>query len=122
MALKAGTLTDFDDSMAKAMEDALAVLWQAKTGESLTAAAQEDRRLLFIAIAQGVVKHLKDNAGPTFDVSVSVEQTGPWITSSGSTTSGDLQSVDVSQDNASGNKLQSAGTGTVTINTTGDLY
>lgn len=96
MALKAGTLTDFDNSMAKAMEDALGVLWLAKTGEPLSSAAQEDRRLMFIAIAQGVVKHLRDNAGPAFDVSVNVEQTGGGITS--------------------------AGTGVVTINTTGTLY
>ena len=40
MALKAGTLSDFDNSMAKAMEDALGVLWLAKTGQPLTSAAQ----------------------------------------------------------------------------------
>lgn len=124
MALKAGTLTDFDNSMAKAMEDALGVLWLAKTGQPLASAAQEDRRLMFIAIAQGVVKHLRDNAGPAFDVSVNVEQAGAWVTSSGTTgsTTGHTHSVDVTQDNAASNKVQSTGTGTVSINTTGDLY
>ena len=124
MALKAGTLEDFGNSMAKAMEDALGVLWLAKTGEPLTSAAQEDRRLMFVAIAQGVVRHLKDNAGPAFDVSVNVVQAGAWVTSSGSTTtiSGHAHSVDVTQDSATSNKVQSTGTGAVSINTTGDLY
>lgn len=122
MALKAGTLTDFDNSMAKDMEDVLGVLWLAKTGQPLTSAAQEDRRLMFIAIAQGVVKHLKDNAGPAFDVSVNVEQSGDWVTSSGATTTGHTHSVDVTQDNVASNKVQSTGTGVVTINTTGTLY
>jgi hypothetical protein len=122
MALKAGTLTDFDNSMAKAIEDALGVLWLAKTGQPLTNAAQEDRRLMFIAIAQGVVKHLKDNAGPAFDVSVNVEQTGSWVTSSGTVTNGHTHSLDVTQDSTAGNEVQSTGTGVVTINTTGTLY
>lgn len=122
MALKAGTLTDFDNSMAKDMEDALGVLWLAKTGEPLSSAAQEDRRLMFIAIAQGVVRHLKDNAGPAFDVSVNVEQTGPWVTSSGTATDGHTHALDVTQDSTAGNEVQSSGTGVVTINTTGVLY
>ena len=73
MALKAGTLADFDNSMAEDMEDALKVLWLEKTGQALSSTGQDDRRLMFIAIAQGVVKHLKDNAGPAFDVSVNVD-------------------------------------------------
>ncbi|HHM05332.1 MAG TPA: hypothetical protein ENJ19_06265 [Gammaproteobacteria bacterium] len=122
MALKAGTLTDFDNSMAQAMEEALAVLWQEKTGQPLGSAGEEDRRLMFVAIAQGVVKHLKDNAGAAFAVSVNVEQTGPWVSASGQTTSGHNHTVAVTQDNVVGNKVQSSGTGTVTLNTTGTLY
>jgi len=122
MALKAGTLTDFDNSMAKDMEDALKVLWLEKTGQVLSGAGQDDRRLMFVAIAQGVVKHIKDNAGPAFGVSVAVEQTGPWVTSSGTATDGHTHSLDVTQDSGAGNKVQSSGTGTVTINTTGTLY
>ncbi len=125
MTLKAGTLTDFDDSMAEAMENALANLWLAKTGQALPSATQEDRRLMFIAIAQGVVRHLKDNAAGAFDVSVSVNQDdGPLVSSSGTTGSSGAHthSVAVTQDGGSGNKVASSGSGSVSINTSGDLY
>lgn len=123
MALKAGTLTDFNGSMAEAMEQALDALWHARTGEHLPSATEEDRRLMFVAIAQGVVKHLKDNAGAAFGVAVSVEQTAASISSSGATTSGGHNhTVSVTQDNASGNRVQSTGDGTVSIGTTGELY
>ena len=122
MALKAGTLNDFDNSMAKAMEDALRALWLEETGQPLSDAAQTDRRLMFVAIAQGVVKHLKDNAASGFDVQVQAEQTGPWVTSSGSVTNGHTHSLDVTQDNVAGNRVQSAGSGTVAINTSGTIY
>jgi hypothetical protein len=54
--LYAGTLADFDDSMAKAIEDALDQLLG-----PLPSAPQKlvnDRRALFIAISQGVINHL----------------------------------------------------------------
>jgi hypothetical protein len=123
MALKAGTLTDFNGSMAEAMEQALDAIWLARTGEHLPSATEQDRRLMFIAIAQGVVKHLKDHAGAAFDVAVSVEQTGTWVNSSGNTTSGGHNhTVAVTQDSGDSNKVRSTGEGTVSINTTGDLY
>ncbi len=54
--LYAGTLGDFNDSMAKAIEDALVAL----TGPLPSAPAKvvDDRRKLFIAIADGVISHL----------------------------------------------------------------
>lgn len=54
--LYAGTLTDFDDSMASAIEDALADL----LGPLPTAPEKvvHDRRALFIAISRGVINHL----------------------------------------------------------------
>ena len=54
--LYAGTLADFNDSMAQAIEDALNAL----TGPLPTAPQQvvDDRRKLFIAISQGVINHL----------------------------------------------------------------
>jgi hypothetical protein len=55
--LFAGTLTQFDDSMAKAMEDALAALMGPLP--SAPAKVVEDRRALFIAISRGVIEHLK---------------------------------------------------------------
>ena len=121
MALKAGTLTDFDDSMAEAMENALATLWLAKTGDPLPAATQEDRRLMFVAIAQGVVRHLKDNAAGAFDVSVSQDDS-PLVSSYGTTSTSGAHNhtVTVNQNSGAGNKVQSSGT--VSINTSGDLY
>jgi hypothetical protein len=55
--LYAGTLTDFNDSMAKEIEDALARV----LGPLPSAPEQlvNDRRALFIAIADGVLRHLK---------------------------------------------------------------
>lgn len=61
MAIKAGTVTDFAGSMAEAMEEAMEQEYLAVKGEPLSSQGQEDRRLLLVAIAQGVVRHLKDN-------------------------------------------------------------
>ncbi len=64
MAFKAGTKTgntnEYAGSMAAAMENAFLREWPAIMG---SAAPQPDNqiRLLFIAIAQGVLRHLKDN-------------------------------------------------------------
>jgi hypothetical protein len=54
MSLKAGTTTDFDGSMAAAIKDA----WDGVRGDTPTS---EQMRLLFIAVAQGVINHLKQN-------------------------------------------------------------
>ena len=56
--LYAGTLTDFNDSMAKEIEDALADL----IGPLPSAPKKlvNDRRALFIAIANGVINHLQN--------------------------------------------------------------
>lgn len=53
----AGTLLDFDDSMAQAIENAL----NAVSGPLPSAPQKivDDRRKLFIAIANGVINHLK---------------------------------------------------------------
>jgi hypothetical protein len=55
--LYAGTLDDFNDSMAKDIEDAMATL----LGPLPPAPPQlvRDRRALCIAIANGVIKHLE---------------------------------------------------------------
>lgn len=54
MALKAGSTADFGNSMAEAMQKA----WDSVRGETPTS---EQVKLLFIAIANGVVEHLKNN-------------------------------------------------------------
>jgi hypothetical protein len=96
MKLKAGTLDDFDDSMAKAMEHAFETIWLEQKGCALSEASRDDRRMLFAAVAQGVVKHLQTTASATFQVDVTVEHTGSSSTS--------------------------VGEGTVALNTEGDLY
>lgn len=68
MQIKAGTVSDFTGSMAQAMEEAMKKEYQAIKGEPLPDMGVEDRRMLFAAIAQGVVRHLKDNVD-AFDVS-----------------------------------------------------
>ncbi len=57
--LKGGTVSDFAGSMAEAMEQALAREWQALKGADLPAEGRDDRRLLFAAIATGVLSYLK---------------------------------------------------------------
>jgi hypothetical protein len=61
MSLQAGTVANFANSMAEAIENAMEQEYKAVKGEDLPTTGQEDRRLLFAAIAQGVVKHLNDN-------------------------------------------------------------
>jgi hypothetical protein len=67
--LYAGTLANFNDSMAKEIENSLAALMG-----PLPLAPQklvEDRRVLFIAIANGVINHLKNKQAAvevTFDI------------------------------------------------------
>jgi O-methyltransferase involved in polyketide biosynthesis len=59
MSLKGGHVSDFDKSLAAAIEQALVDEWLAVKGQSLPAQGQDDRRLLFVAIAQGVLRYLK---------------------------------------------------------------
>ncbi len=61
MALKAGTVGDFSDSMAEAMEDALKAEYLIVKEEALPESPDEDRRLLLVAIAQGITRYLKSN-------------------------------------------------------------
>lgn len=61
MAIKAGTVADFPNSLAEAMEDALKAEYLAVKGESLTDQGLEDRRLLLVAVAQGLTRYLKSN-------------------------------------------------------------
>ena len=69
MSLKAGSINDFVSSMASAMENAFTTEWgNAMTGDAPPANNQS--RLLFVAIAQGIVNYL--NANPdAFKVIVS---------------------------------------------------
>lgn len=76
MALKAGTVQQFDDdSMAAAMENALEKEWRRFKGFGLPDGyMQVYWRMLFVAIAQGVVWHLKEQLGDSLSIDVDVQQ------------------------------------------------
>ena len=57
-ALKAGRHEDIAGSMAAAIEAAMDDEWQHAHGESLPGVGQEDRLILFKAIARGVLGYL----------------------------------------------------------------
>jgi hypothetical protein len=59
MALKAGTVASFAGSLAEAMDNAMKTEWQAVKGAPLPSQGEEDRRLLFAAISQGLFVFLK---------------------------------------------------------------
>ena len=121
-----------ENSMAQAIEDALEDVYEKVKGKTFPSAGKDDRRLLFVAIAQGVIKHLQENANDAFDVTVTVDQqteTGPWIKSSANTgtqftNSGDPAGThrhhvtvtqDTTQPDGSDNKVKSEGFGKVKI-------
>ncbi len=58
-ALKGGSVADFTDSMAEAIEQALENEWQANHGTSLPADEDYGRRIMLSAIASGILNYLK---------------------------------------------------------------
>ena len=61
MALKPGTITDYDNSMAQAMEEAFLAEWKNAMGDADSPEPNNQMRLMFVAVAQGVVRHLHEN-------------------------------------------------------------
>jgi hypothetical protein len=60
--LKAGRVTDFENSMAAEIEAAMRTEWHSVKGYDLPApAGEEDRKILFVAVARGVLKYLTDH-------------------------------------------------------------
>ncbi|MCC7174002.1 MAG: hypothetical protein IT159_02305 [Bryobacterales bacterium] len=57
--LYAGNFSDFADSMAGEMEKAFGELLAEKGKAPLDSRGEDDRRMLFIAIARGVIRHLQ---------------------------------------------------------------
>ncbi|MBE9586608.1 hypothetical protein IM792_19320 [Mucilaginibacter sp. JRF] len=69
MALKSGNNNDTNGSMAKAIEDAFLENWPGIMGNAAPE-SNKQMKLLFIAVAQGVVKHLVAHP-EAFEISVS---------------------------------------------------
>ena len=89
-AATVGIPAEFANSMAQAMENALNDLLQQEGRDPLTTAnttATRDRRMMFVAIARGVVNHLVANADafrveendgtPISNHRIDIEKTGP---------------------------------------------
>jgi hypothetical protein len=75
MALKAGSVADFGGSLAEAMDNAMKTEWQAVKGVALPSQGQDDRRLLFAAIAQGIFVFLKAHEDELMN-NISLEDVG----------------------------------------------
>jgi hypothetical protein len=58
MALTAGTIGSFSGSMAEAIETAFNNTWPYAMGNQPVPAANNQTRLLYVAIAQGVIDYL----------------------------------------------------------------
>ena len=136
MPIKAGTVADFAGSMAEAMEQALAEEYHNVKGEALPGMGQDDRRMLLSAIAQGVVRHLKDNLDAFILSSEVTQVTGepdaPLMASDNdaaiSVSGGGGGSIaagaaKVKQINSADNRLRSRGSARLDdLDTTGTLY
>lgn len=115
--IKPGTVADFADSMAEAMENALRQEYQAVKDTPMPEAPDQDRHMLFVAIAQGVVRHLIDNLS-ALEIAVTTTQDRPFNPAIKS----DNGSIEVTQVDNDGNRVNSSGTGTLSIATEGVLY
>jgi len=72
--LKAGHVASIGNSMAEAIEQAMQEEYLIVTGTPLPFVGQEDRRLLFVAIARGVLQYLKAHEGEMFN-SITLDST-----------------------------------------------
>jgi len=59
MSLKAGHVNDFSGSLANAMEDAMAQEWQVVKGSPMPGTDRQDRLILFVGIARGLLGYLE---------------------------------------------------------------
>lgn len=75
MALKAGTVANFAGSLADAMDKAMQKEWQSVKGVALPGQGQDDRRLLFAAISQGLFNFLKQHEDELMD-NITIEDVG----------------------------------------------
>jgi hypothetical protein len=76
MALKAGTTSEFDGSMAQAIETALRREWPNVMGIDQSVESNPQLRLLCIAVAQGVIRYLVNNDQNSLVVKITTPFTG----------------------------------------------
>ena len=74
MELKAGTSKNLTGSMAEDIQEAFLNTWPTLMGDVPKPAPSDQMKLLFIAVAQGVVKHLKEHPD-AFKITVKLNET-----------------------------------------------
>ena len=62
--------------MAQAMEQEFNALWRTVHEQDLPEEGREDRMLLFVAIARGMMKHLQENVSEGITVTVNLATYG----------------------------------------------
>ncbi len=122
MPIKAGRVKDeFSGSMAEAIEKALIKEWKDVKGWDMPDPGQEDRRILCVAIAQGIIRYLTDNAQSLSLENLEVVQMdNNLITSKGSAVT-PPGVVSVTQEIGDKNKGRSRVSGAIKIETEGTL-
>jgi hypothetical protein len=128
MALKAGTVQDYGGSMAEAIENALAIEWPAALGVPFPGAGNVYLRVICAAVAQGVIRHLKDQLGASLQMSVETLQIDSPIVSRNLTIvfpyfTELVSRQDVDPNDPAANKVRSEGAPVVVnVDTTGPLH
>lgn len=93
MPIKAGTVKDITGSMAEAIENALEQEYRLIKGKPIPDMGLEDRRLMLVAIAQGVVRYLKDNTD-AFKITAEITpEGGASAVSCGHVTVDDIETI-----------------------------
>jgi hypothetical protein len=75
MALKPGSVANFAGTLTEAMDKAMKTEWQAVKGTALPSQGQEDRRLLFAAISQGLFAFLHEHQNELIN-NITIEDVG----------------------------------------------
>lgn len=112
--LKAGNTTDLTDSMGKSIEEAYQKEC-AKAGIPVFSPTPVERKALFCAIAQGVVRHLVDHLPEALEILTETTQVGSPLVK--------VNGVHGMYSQTSDSMVNTRGSSRVTeVNTRGDLY
>lgn len=120
MPIKPGTKDDFEDSLADYIDRALQEAWRQEKGTELPEAGHDDRKILCIAIAQGIVRYLQINQASLVKSLQVIQEDNNLIKGSGQLVT-PSNTVTVTQDTGDQNKVKSRMTGgTLEIDTEGE--